>query len=95
MTAVLPRLVPLLLPPNPTREAADSNRGGTSAELEPHCYLWPRAVLPLEAISGTVAPARWYYRWLFPSATSMITIYSKEEERSWGCEKDVYVLIPP
>ena len=60
--AVLPPLLPLLVPQNPTREKALSSRGGSKTEQQRYCRRVQQAVLPL---SGAVLPLealRRYYR---------------------------------
>ena len=51
--AVLPPLLPPLVPQNPTRKTSFSNRGGSSPEALRYYDRRPQAVLPLG--SGTTA----------------------------------------
>ena len=45
------------------------------------------AVLPPVALGGTTAATP-------PKPLPKITSIHQDEERSWGCKRDVYVLIP-
>ena len=106
--AVLPPLLPHLVPQNLIRKTSFSNRGGSSPEALRYYGLRSQAVLLFgeryyRSESGTTAGEllRYYccglryYRWGRAKHSKGKTAAPVKRKENDGCDMDVYVLIPP